>query len=66
MKSFFGVAASKSARNSNVLGVDNSLKKRNASIGSIPLQSQDGKKQKSTTVDVAAKKTSKISSFFLK
>lgn len=66
MKSFFGVAASKSARNSNVLGVDDSLKKRNASIGSIPLQSQDGKKQKSTTVDVAAKKTSKISSFFLK
>jgi len=67
MKSFFGVAASKSARNSNVLGVCDSLQKRkDASIGSIPLQSQDGKKQKLTTVDVAAKKTSKISSFFPK
>lgn len=62
MKSFFSIATPKVAKSSSSVSGDSGTTKR--SIGSNALQSVNGKKPRSTTMNIAAQKTSKISTFF--
>ena len=64
MKSFFSIATPKVAKSSSSVSGNEDSGTTKRSIGSNALQSVNGKKPRSTSMNIAAQKTSKISTYF--